>query len=242
MRVFSAQLQALLAAGQIRVQLFARLALATGYYGASDAAETFSWDNGTGIGPVTFGGFGKAFSATVPPSTAVVDAASTTGSLSLSGTDPDVLATFLGDGYRAQTCDVGLLFFDTTANAPVQEIVAFRGLMDTAGVTDGAADPQDPSKPIVSTLTVLLQPRTLDLSRKGARTRSDTDQRLHRDDNDAFFQDVGLVAQTQINWDRSGPASPRAILGTGASTSAGSAAAAAAGSAAAAGLQRIASL
>lgn len=214
MRVLSSPLQALLLVpGKIRLTIFARLYLTSGVIGASDADTTFTWDNGQGDGTVTFGGFGDAFKATVPPSTTVVDAGSTTGSLTLSGTNPVALATFLGETYRAQRCDVGVLFFDTSTNQPVDEMVAFRGIMDTASVSDSAADPLDPSKAVTSTLSVLLQPRTVDLSRKGTRTRSDADQRLHRDPSDAFFQDVGLVAQTQINWDRNGPASPAMIAG-----------------------------
>ena len=216
MRVFSSRLQALLASGQVRITIFARLSLTSGLIGASDAMETFSWDNGA-TGPVTFGGFGPAFKAAVPPSTAIIDAASTTGNLQLSGTDQRALTSFLGETYRAKSADIGILFFDPATGQPVEEYLAYRGLMDTGGVTDDPADPSDPSKSIVSSLAVLLQPRTMDLSRPGTRTRSDADQRLYRDDADAFFQDVGLVAQTQINWDRGGPASPAAIIGSGAS-------------------------
>ncbi len=215
MRSFSSRLQGLLAAGQIRMQVFARLSLASGLIGASDASETFVWDNGV-TGPVTFGGFGQAFKASVPPSTTTIDASSTTGTLQLSGTDPKVLATFLGESYRAKQCDVGLLMFDLSTGEPVEEVIAFRGLMDTSSVSDNPAAVDDPAAPIVSQLSLLLQPKTIDMSRKGTRARSDTDQRLYRDANDAFFQDVGSVAQTQINWDRGGPSSPASILGSGA--------------------------
>lgn len=213
MRIFSSTMQALLLKARLRVTFIARLYLKSGTVGASDAAATFTWDNGQGDGPITFGGFGDAFRMSVPPSTSVLDAGSTTGAMTLSGTDPTILASFLGENYRAQRVDNGVLFFDPDANVPVEEQVAFRGIMDTSSITDSAADALDPEKPVTSTLSVLVQSRTVDLSRKGTRTRSDADQRLHRDPNDAFFQDVGLVAQAQINWDRGGPASPAMIAG-----------------------------
>ena len=46
------------------------------------------------------------------------------------------------------------------------------------------------------------------MKRSSGRVGTDTDQRLFRDANDGFFQDVALVSLSNINWGISGTSSP----------------------------------
>jgi hypothetical protein len=180
-------------------------------YAACDGPSDLTWDNGSGA--LTYRAFGEALRITLP----TYDAQSKVNpaTIALSGTDPAVLGSIFVEAYRAQPCQIALLIFDPATGAPAEEIVMVDGLMDVASISDSPAKPDEPDTPQVSTLTLSVIPRTVDMKRGSGRYASDSDQRLHRDAADGFFKDVGLVAVSTINWGQAGPTSPARAAASG---------------------------
>ena len=204
MRSFSALVKSALSGATVYVRWIARGYLSGGTYAASDAPDDMVWDNGAGA--LTYLGLASAFQVALPPSTLQNKPAAAT--LSLSGTDPAGMASLFADPYRNAPADVCLLFNDPVTGLPAEELLMARGVFDVASISDSAVKPMDLSAPQISTLSLTVTPKTVDLDRVGVRLATDVDQRLHRDANDGFFQDVALAAASQINWGIAGSNSP----------------------------------
>jgi hypothetical protein len=180
-------------------------------YAGSNAPDDFTWDNGSG--PITYKGFDAAFGLTLAASDGQTKAGST--QITLSGTDPGVMASLFAEDYRGAPTDVCFLAFDPATGAPGDELVVARGVLDVGSLSDSAARPADPTQPQVSTLTLTVTDKAVDLDRAGARTATDVDQRLYRDALDGFFKDVALAASSQINWGVAGSGSPCSLAPAG---------------------------
>jgi hypothetical protein len=198
-------MQALLSGSEeIGVRTIARLHLTSGTWGASDHDEDWTWNS------LAYKGFGPAFR--VNPNPATVSGRPQPGNLQLSATDPVVLSTFFAETYRNQLCEVGFVVVNN-ATGYMEELLWSKARLDAASIEIGEQKAEEPDKPAIATLTCTLAPFSADIGRPGVRTRSDQDQRLHRDTNDGFFKDVGVAAKTQINWGIKGPSSPASTLG-----------------------------
>lgn len=210
MRSFSDATKALLASGHFGLRVIARLVLPSGTWGASDAPETFSF-NGQ-----DYAGFDQAFTAEVDPSAG--DGRGANGRLKLSATDPEVLAAFLAEDYRARPATAGVLVVDPATGLPAQEIALIDARLDNASIEDGPMRLDAPGEPVFSTLTVEMAARSVDMDRASVRVRSDEDQRTYRDQNDGFFKDVRQLPNSEIAWGQSGAKSPGAAGATTAKT------------------------
>ncbi len=206
MRSFSDTTKALLASGRFGLRVIARLVLPSGTWGASDAPDTFTFNS------QDYAGFDQAFTAEVDPSAG--DGRGANGRLKLSATDPELLATFLDEDYRARPVTVGVLVVDPATGLPSEEIALLDARLDTASIEDGAMRLDAPGEPVFSTLTVEMASRSVDMDRAGVRVRSDEDQRTYRDAADGFFKDVRQLPSSEIAWGQSGPKSPLAAGAT----------------------------
>lgn len=211
MRTLSTLARTALSGGVVIARWIFRITLPGGTFGASDGPTQFVWNNGTS-GNVTFEPLDAAAKVTIP---ALQTALRTDSALvQVSATDPMVLTGLLGGDYRAAPADIALLLFDPATGYPGEEFLKWRGKADQATIVDepikppSAGDKLDP--PSISTLSLSIAPQTIDMKRGRGRMATDTDQRLFRDANDSFFQDVALVGVSTINWGQAGPTSPAA--------------------------------
>lgn len=206
MRSFSDPTKALLASGRFGLRVIARLVLPSGTWGASDAPETFTF------GGQDYGGFDQAFTVEVDPSAG--DGRGANGRLKLSATDPDVLAAFQAEDYRARPVAAGVLVVDPATGLPSEEIPLIDARLDTASIEDGAMRFEAPEAVVFSTLTVEMAARSVDMDRPSVRVRSDEDQRTYRDEDDGFFKDVRQLPSSEIAWGQDGAKSPLAAGAT----------------------------
>lgn len=209
MQTFSALVKAALSGADVVQRYIFRATLPSATYAASDAPDTFVWDNGSG--PLSYVPLDAGLQVTLP----TVQTANRTdkATLAVSATNPEVLAQLFDLDYRAAPCDIALLLFDPATGAPGEEVLRWRGRLDVAEINDQPAKAdiskgKDDAQPQVSTLSVTVAPQTIDMKRASGRTATDVDQRLFRDTNDSFFQDVALVGVSTINWGIAGVSSP----------------------------------
>ena len=206
MRTLSALVQTALSGATVVARFVVRGYLDSQVWAAADGPDNFSWDNGDGSGALPYTGFGELLQITLPPNDSQSKLNSAT--LSMSGTDPEVLTSLFSENYRAKDIQIGMLLFNPATGAPGEELLMFDGLGDVASISDGAMKVSDPGTPQTSTLALTVAPRIIDLKRSSGRTGNDADQRLFRDVSDGFFQDTAMVSLSAINWGISGPASP----------------------------------
>lgn len=204
MRTFSALVKAALSGASVTSRFIVRAYLPGATYAASDSPSDFTWDNGAGA--LTYRGFDAALVVSLP----TMDAQSkiNAATLQLSATDPLVLTSLFQEPYRGAQCQIALLIFDPATGVPAEELILVDGLLDVGSITDQPAKATDPGAIQISTLSLTVQPRTVDMKRASGRVASDSDQRLFRDANDGFFKDVALVGISKINWGLAGSASP----------------------------------
>jgi len=208
MRSLSSLALAALSGASVVSRYIFRVTLPGGVFGASDGPDFFTWDNGSG--PVDYYPLDAAAKVTLPPLQGALRTDSAV--LGLSITDPVLLTDLLAGGYRAAPAEIAALLFEN--GVPGEEFLKFDGICDQATIDDTPFKPpaagiklEDPS---ISTLTMTLAPLTVDLERSRGRFATDTDQRVFRDANDSFFQDVALVGVSTINWGQAGSSSPAA--------------------------------
>jgi hypothetical protein len=197
-------LTTLTSSGRFGATVIARATLPSGVYAVSDRESEFTWNGQQYIG------MGAAFQVSVPPGTTVGKQQS--ASLRLTW-DIDSISSILAENYRKAPCTIAVLLRDLSTETFAFEVPCFAGYLNTCQLDRSPAKIEQPGGPTLATATFTVQPRSARLDQVGVRVRSDPDQRTHRDANDGFFKDVGVVAKAQINWGRSGPASPSATLG-----------------------------
>ena len=214
MRSFSNTVKAALAGGVVPQRYIVRVTLpGPTIWGASDGPAAFNWDNGS-TGSILFYPLAEGMRITFPP----VQAANRNDAaiIALSATDPGVLSQMFQQTYRAAPTDIAALIFDPTTGNPAEEILRWRGKMDTAELTiqparfDAATQKLSPQ---IATLSMTVAAQTVDMKRGPGRSASDVDQRLFRDTNDGFFKDMAMAGISTINFGQSGPSSPASAAG-----------------------------
>lgn len=216
MRTLSANLKSVLAGNAMAVRTIARLNLGSGLYYVCDGEDNLVW------GGNTYTAFGEAL--VLNPGATSSDGRGQASSISLSGTDPAILNTFFNETYRGRSAELGLLFLDPVTNLPFEEVLMASGKMEVVSHTQNPQKPGAPDQPSVATLTLSITAATSEMERAGVRTRSDTDQRTHRDSLDGFFKDVKTAGKTEISWGKAGTSSPAQAasnVGGGAANTAG---------------------
>lgn len=199
MRTFSNAVKALLAGAALKVSVVARLSLPSpsGTQYVSDGNTEFVWNGQTYIG------LGEALAIEAPPST--ITGPQPQGAIRLSGVDPLIAPLAALENYRAQPVEAALLLFDPATGLPVEEVLVLKGRMDTLTRTDSQARWDAPKEAQTTSMTMSVTPQTADLARAGSRSRSDADQKAHRDPLDGFYKDVGMFAHTTFWWGKYDP-------------------------------------
>jgi hypothetical protein len=222
MRTLSTLGHAALSGGSVTMRWIVRINLpGSGWFGACDGPDSIVWNNGV-TGNVTYVGCDAWLKVQLPallgtprPDAAVV---------SLSATDPRLIADLSTQPYRAAPTQIALLLFEN--GVPGEEWLKFDGIAGELTTEDapmhvdaGGSGGKDDG-PTISTATLTVWPETVDLKRSNGRWATNVDQQLFRDANDTFFQDVALVGVSQMNWGQAGSSSPAASASTAGGASA----------------------
>lgn len=207
MKVWSSQIKDALAAadGRLRAYCIGRFDFPSGMWGLTDADEPFEWNG------IDYAAFGEAFAFALPtvgtlrrPEPAVVN---------LSATNKDQLTSLFAENYAGRPVELALLLIDPDTDAAVGEVLLWKGPADAASIKYGAQSLTEPGKPSLSTLSLTVSSQGDALGRPGVRTRSDADQRAHRDPLDGFFKNVGIGVKAEIFWGRADPKTPAQAAG-----------------------------
>lgn len=196
MRTFSSPILAALGQGELVLRALVKLQLVEGDFGFWNDIGNVVIDG------VTYVGTGSLASISTLPGT-------TTGSipnwtLTLSGLDEDVLATFFTYTWHQQPVQVYLGCLDPQTMAFVDAPVLFAsGRLDSASIK-GGADSQ-------ATLTINCEDISRRLTWPNPAVRSNGDQ-LGRSATDTFFQYVATTAQQQLYWGEKQPVPTHAAL------------------------------
>lgn len=117
---------------------------------------------------------------------------------------PDVLATIDDEAYKNAPAYLSRAYFNRDTGMPVNVFRLWRGYVDIVRHEWTVGGDY--------ILTGMLEPRSLDHSRRGVRTRSDADQKL-LDPTDRFFEHAATVVTEKLPYGRKGDA--RGELGGG---------------------------
>lgn len=111
--------------------------------------------------------------------------------LTLSGLDPEVLALLDATGLKGAPAVLWRLIFDQTGTTLLDFDVWARGRLDTLEREEEIGGE--------AKITALLETAAKGLGRRGARMRSDADQRLI-DPSDGFFKNVSFAGEKTLYW------------------------------------------
>lgn len=117
--------------------------------------------------------------------------------LTLSGIDPETLALLDAEGLSGAPAVLWRLIFDQSGNTLLDLHVWARGRLDTIE--------RDEEIGGEAAITAQLETAAKGLGRRGARMRSDADQRLI-DPADGFFKNVSFAGEKQLYWGGRRPA------------------------------------
>lgn len=117
--------------------------------------------------------------------------------LTLSGIDPETLALLDATGVSGASAVLWRLIFDQTGTSLLDFDVWARGRLDTIE--------QDEEIGGTAKITARLETAAKGLGRRGARMRSDADQRLI-DASDGFFKNVSFAGEKTLYWGGRRPA------------------------------------
>jgi hypothetical protein len=156
------------------------------------------WD---GVGPLTVEGVtyvGAGSLIKIEPLNAVIDISASPLRVTLraipdSHLTPDVLATIDDEPYKNAPAFVSQAFFDRTTGALVTVQRLWQGYVDTVNHDETIGGEY--------ALVGVLEPRSLDHSRRGYRMRTDEDQR-RLDPNDRFFEHAATTPTEQLPYGR----------------------------------------
>jgi len=123
--------------------------------------------------------------------------------LSLSGIDPETLALLDADGLSGAPAVLWRLIFDQSGNTLLDFHVWARGQIDTVE--------RDEEIGGTAAITLQLETAAKGLGRRGARMRSDADQRLI-DLADGFFKNVAFAAEKTLYWGGRRPSRAGSVL------------------------------
>lgn len=124
--------------------------------------------------------------------------------LTLSGIDPETLALLDADGLSGAPAVLWRLIFDQSGNTLLDFHVWARGRLDTIE--------RDEEIGSTAAITAQLETAAKGLGRRGARMRSDADQRLI-DPADGFFKNVSYAGEKTLYWGGRRPARAGSALG-----------------------------
>lgn len=192
MRVISATALTALAAGRFRVRALLHVLL--------PGNQTFAiWDD---LGSITVSGIvyaGAPGRFQIAPLMSVGDLSQRNVDVTLSGLDTASVSLIDGVGWHQAPIIIQRAIITEDAPGVVHLMPYFTGFLD------GAVRKERPDG--TSTLTFRCEASARELSRKGARTRSDADQR-QRDPSDGFFKFTTSAVVTNIAWGSVAPSQP----------------------------------
>lgn len=124
--------------------------------------------------------------------------------LTLSGIDPETLALLDADGLSGAPAVLWRLIFDQSGNTLLDFHVWARGRLDTIELDEEIGG--------TAAITAQLETAAKGLGRRGARMRSDADQRLI-DPADGFFKNASYAGEKTLYWGGRRPARAGTALG-----------------------------
>ncbi len=148
----------------------------------------------TGLGTVSFGGtnfLGKGGSLAFSFPSETVEQRATSGTVTLGGLDPSILAIADTENYQGRRITIWTGAFDTTTGALIADpTIEFRGLMDTMEPTDDGS---------TATIVLGVVSRAAAFDRPSLRRYTPEDQAL-RDPTDKGFDFVAGLQDKVITW------------------------------------------
>lgn len=200
MRSFSTAILDALAAGQLVLRALVQLQLLEETYGFWNDIGNITVDG------IEYIGTGTLASISVLPSTTALSIPNFT--LTLSGLDPTVLATFFDYTWHQRPVLIYLAVLDPqTMNFVDDPVLISSGRMDKAELKGADGDQ--------ATLEISCEDISRRLTWVNPAVRSNGDQ-LRRSATDTFLQYVATTAQQQLFWGQKQPAPKYAVISTGA--------------------------
>lgn len=123
--------------------------------------------------------------------------------LTLSGVDPDVAQTIEDEDYHQKPCTIWRLIFSPD-HVLLGAAVFLRGRVDTVTITEQVGGD--------SSIEFDIEGPRRDMSRRGARIRSDSDQRVLGGSGDAAMKHISYAARKTLVWGQK-PATAGQVLG-----------------------------
>jgi len=151
------------------------------------------------VNATTYSGSAGRFTVALAPSSG--DLAPRPTDITLSGLDSDVVAMIMSTVWHQRPIVLQRVVFLLPALTVASVIPEFSGYMDTAQQTEALGG--------LSTIKFRCETAARELTRSGARTRSDADQRT-RDATDDFFASSIAAMNTAIDWGRAPEKPPKA--------------------------------
>lgn len=196
MRIISSEALAALDSGRFAVRCLLRV--------EADGGDLAIWDD---VGSIVHGGvtyLGAAGRFTVAPVTSAQDGGARSVDVTLSGLDLDAANAVDGAGWHQRPITITRAILATDAPQVLHTMPVFAGFLDQMLRSERSGG--------VTTMIFRCESSSRELGRKGARTRSDADQR-QRDPDDGFFKHTVNAVQQQIQWGQSSQqAAPRKKL------------------------------
>jgi hypothetical protein len=183
MRVLSAEAYAALDSGRFSLRWLFRVDMPDGPFAVWSDLYSIT------VGGTVYTGIGNVFA--VPPSASVADMAARNIDVPFSGLDQLLASRVEAEPWHQRPASLQLAIISVDNPQIVSIKPWFVGFLDQLVRRDkpnGTAD-----------LTCRCESIARELSRKGARTRSDSDQR-QRDPNDGFFKHTVGAVSTHIDW------------------------------------------
>lgn len=162
----------------------------------------------SGIGDLSMSGEGTftgcGAMALVAPLSSQVGGAAEGVELRLSGLDPTIAATIDAEDYHQKPVTIWRLVFDASGTALLGQAVFFRGRVDVVRIEEEIGGE--------SAIVMQVEGGRRDMSRAGARMRSDADQRTLSGSSDGAFRHITTAGRRTLYWGKR-PASPATLNG-----------------------------
>lgn len=163
--------------------------------GAAKLAFAQEWRFWSGRGPRMLAGeeyTGIGAAALIVPIAHSIGAAASAVNLVLFNLEPDVAHSIENEDYYQRPVTIWRLIHDENGIEALDEAVFLRGRCDVAPISETIGG--------VATLTLVIEGPKLDLQRRGARTRSNADQRVLGGPSDGSFKHAGTAAKQTLYW------------------------------------------
>jgi hypothetical protein len=130
--------------------------------------------------------------------------------LSLSGLETAVAQTIEEEDYHQKPVVIWRAVFDAPGVTLLHYAVFYRGRVDTVLIRE--------TRRGESTIDIVVEGSARDMSRAGARRRSDADQRVLYGATDAFFRNASTVPQKTLSWGGKPSTAGQVVSGGGSTT------------------------